>query len=72
VKELGILDADDPVDIVVEYETRPGEIVKRNIAVPVLGDNSYQVIAIDQDNVKRLNVELKHSGAVPFITFCRR
>jgi len=71
VKELGLLDVDDPVDIVVEYETNSGSISKRTTSVNILGENSYQVVEIDQDNVKWLKVKLTRSAAVTFITFCK-
>lgn len=70
VKELGILDADYEISIIVDYETSNGSIATRIIPVPILGDNSFQVVEIDQENVKWLKVDLTRSGAVTFISFC--
>jgi len=69
VKELGILDADDVVTIVVVYLSSTG-LEQREIAVPLLGDNSAQTIEIDQEGVKWIKIMLERSGAVSDITFC--
>lgn len=71
VKELGILDVDYDVSIIIDYQKSNGSIATRTIAVPKLGDNSFQVVEIDQDNVKWLKVDMDRSGAITFITFCR-
>ena len=38
--------------------------------MPLLGDNSYQTVIIDQANVKWIKVMFARSGAVTSITFC--
>lgn len=70
VKELGLLDIDYNSKIIVEYEVSPGKIASRTIHIPMLGDNSFQVVEIDQDNVKWLKLVLDRSGAVTYISFC--
>jgi len=70
VKELGILDVDYEVNIIIDYVTSNGSIATRTIPVPLLGDNSFQVVEIDQDNVKWLKVDMTRSGAVTYIVFC--
>jgi hypothetical protein len=71
VKEIGLLDMDYSADVIVEYLTSSGSIATRIIPVSILGDNSYQVVEIDQANVKWLKLRMQRSGAVTFITFCR-
>ena len=69
VKEIGLLDIDEEATVIVVTQTSTG-FEEREIAVPVLGDNSYQVLEIDQDNVKWIKVMLTRSGAVTSVTFC--
>ena len=70
VYEIGLLDIDYAATVVVVYEKSPGELDEYEIAVPLLGDNSFQTLIIDQANVKWIKVMLARSGAVTFITFC--
>jgi hypothetical protein len=70
VKELGLLDVDYEVSIIVDYDNGNGSIATRIIQVPILGDNSFQVVEIDQANVKWLKVVFTRSGAVTSISFC--
>jgi hypothetical protein len=69
VKELGLLDVDYDTIVVVVTQT-PSGFSEREIVVPLLGDNSYQVLEIDEENVKWIKVMFKRSGAVTSITFC--
>lgn len=71
VKDLGLLDIDYDSFITVEYETASGSIASYDIVLPMLGDNSYQVVEIDQENVKWLKLNFDRSGAVTFIRFCQ-
>ena len=69
VYELGMLDVDYGVTIEVGYETSTG-FQQQNIRVPLLGDNSYQVVGINQANVKWIKVKLTRSGAITSIKLC--
>jgi hypothetical protein len=48
----------------------PNGFSEREIVVPLLGDNSYQVLEIDEGNVKWIKVVFERSGAITSITFC--
>ena len=69
VYELGLLDIDYEAVVEVGYETLTG-FKQRNIPVPLLGDNSYQVLAINQANVKWIKVKIERSGAITSIKLC--
>jgi hypothetical protein len=70
VYELGMSDVDYGVTIEVGYETSTG-FQQQNIRVPLLGDkNSYQVVGINQANVKWIKVKLTRSGAITSIKLC--
>jgi hypothetical protein len=69
VYELGLLDVDYEVIVEIGYETSTG-FKEREIVVPLLGDNSYQVLAIDQANVKWIKVKFERSGAITSIKLC--
>lgn len=69
VKEIGLLDIDYGTTVIVVTETATG-FAEREIIVPLLGDNSYQTVTIDEDNVKWIKVMLVRSGGVTHVTFC--
>jgi hypothetical protein len=70
VYELGMSDVNYGVTIEVGYETSTG-FQQQNIRVPLLGDkNSYQVVGINQANVKWIKVKLTRSGAITSIKLC--
>lgn len=50
VEEIGLLDIDYATTVFVVYEKDDGTMAEREIVVPVLGDNSYQTLPIDQAN----------------------
>ena len=70
VYEIGLLDVDYATKVVIVYEKSPGTLEEYEITVPLLGDNSYQTVIIDQANVKWIKVMFARSGAVTSITFC--
>jgi len=69
VYEIGLLDIDYETSITVMYESLSDNISTKTIQVPLLGDNSFQVVEVGIDNVKQLVVTMKRSGAVAFISF---
>jgi len=70
VYEIGLMDVDYETDIEVTYHDENGKKQTATIEVPLAGDNSVQVLAINYDNVSQLKLNLSRSGAVTFITFC--
>jgi hypothetical protein len=64
-----MLDVDYGVTIEVGYKTSTG-FQQQNIRVPLLGDNSYQVVGINQAIVKWIKVKLTRSGAITSIKLC--
>jgi hypothetical protein len=70
VKDIGLLDVDYKTSIIITYMPESGKTKEKTISVPLLGDNSYQLLSIDTDNVVQLVVAMQRSGAVTSITFC--
>jgi hypothetical protein len=70
VSEIGLLDIDEPTSVVVIYENEVGAHIEKVIAVPILGDNSFQVVKIDTERVRWIKVMMEKSGAVTYIKFC--
>jgi hypothetical protein len=71
VSSIGLLDVDYKTLITVLYMTASGEMAEpKNIQVPQLGDNSYQLLSIDTDNVVQLVLRMTRSAGVTSITFC--
>lgn len=52
VYEIGLLDIDEATSIVVIYENEDGDLLEKEITVPILGDNSKQMVVIDTDRGK--------------------
>lgn len=50
--------------------TPAGNMSQKVIAVPLLGDNSFQKVPIDTPNVKQLVIDAERSLGVASITFC--
>ena len=50
--EIGLLDIDYATSIVVVYENEAGDLLEKEITVPILGDNSKQTVGIDTDKGK--------------------
>jgi hypothetical protein len=70
VKNIGLLDVDYETMIIITYMSESDEMEEKRISVPLLGDNSYQLVSIDTDNVMQLVVAMRRSAAVTSITFC--
>jgi hypothetical protein len=66
VSEIGLLDIDYDALLIITYHDGGVDVID----VPVLGDNSFQKIAINKWNVKRMVLDLTRSGAITFISFC--
>ena len=69
VKEIGMLDVDYDTKLEIEFD-HPSGITRRTITVPLLGNNSYQIIDIDLENVRTIKLKLTRSGSVSFVSFC--
>jgi hypothetical protein len=71
VSSIGLLDVDYKTLITVQYMTESGEMAEpKKIQVPQLGDNSYQLLSIDTNNVMQLVLRMTRSAAVTSLTFC--
>ena len=66
VKNIGLLDIDYEATITILLNNED----EREIAIPLLGDNSYQLLALGDENVKQLKFTASRSGAVASLTFC--
>lgn len=69
VKEIGLLDVDYSARLYVQFDHSSGTAL-RTMNIPLLGDNSYQVIDIDIEGVRSMTLELSRSGAISHVTFC--
>jgi glucose/arabinose dehydrogenase len=70
VYDIGLLDIDEKTTLKVKYRTGNGLKAKR-INVPLLGNNSYQKVDINTQDVVQIKVVATRSAAVSSITFCR-
>ena len=70
VYDIGLLDVDYKTTLRVKYRTDNG-LKEKEIYVPLLGDNSYQKVAINTQNVVQIKLVATRSAAVSSITFCR-
>ncbi len=70
VFNIGLLDIDYETSLVVIHETEEGELTEYTIDVPILGDNSFQILEINQERVRWIKVMFSRSGAVTFVKFC--
>lgn len=73
IYELSLLDVDYPISITVVYLDSDGDTRERRpIDVPITGDNSFQTVDIQEEDVVQLRLTLKRSGAIPYIRgkFC--
>jgi hypothetical protein len=70
VDEIGLLDIDYAMIVVVVYEDENGTIEEDTLDVPLLGNNSKQVLDINQERVRWIKVMFGRSGAVTHIKFC--
>jgi hypothetical protein len=73
VYEIGLLDIDEKARLNVRYPGTlypRGYVQSKTIDVPNLGDNSFQIVKIDQINVEEMTLEMEGSGAITYIKFC--
>lgn len=74
IRSIGLLDIDYAAILKVTFMNDEGELEDTNIMAPLLGDNSYQLLFLDEDKiagpVQSLKLILARSGAVSSITFC--
>jgi hypothetical protein len=66
VYEMGFLDVDYETTITIVHD----ETEVTTIAVPIMGDNSYQVMEINIANVDMIKVTARNSAAVTHISLC--
>jgi uncharacterized protein (DUF2141 family) len=74
IYELSFLDIDDFISVTVVSLDSGGNTKERPpIDLPMTGDNSFQAVEIQEEDVVQLRVTLKRSGAIPYIRgkFCR-
>jgi hypothetical protein len=70
-ESLGLLDMDYASFITILTESDSGEMEELpTIDIELLGDNSFQTMNINVENVKQLRVSMARSGAVTDIAFC--
>jgi hypothetical protein len=69
VYEMGLLDIDYATTVKVVYENGDGSTSENDLVVPLLGDNSFQVLKIRQAAVRSIKVIMARSGAVTYIMF---
>lgn len=70
VDEMALLDIDYETKITILYVTPGGNMSQKVIDVPLLGDNSYQVVKIETANVKQIVVTATRSLGIASISFC--
>lgn len=70
VFSFGILDADYRITVKVFYMSDDGVMLEKTIYVPLLGDNSYQVVPVETPNVVRIVIDMERSGAITYLHFC--
>jgi hypothetical protein len=72
VGEIGLLDVDEDIRVEVLYRSTDGLMMKMNFTAPVLGENSYQLLAINTPNVQQVKVVPQRSVAVTSLYFCHK
>lgn len=70
VESVALLDIDYETKIIIIYMTPNGNMSQKTINVPLLGDNSYQVVEIDTPNVKQMIIDAERSLGVASLKFC--
>jgi hypothetical protein len=74
VGNIGLLDVDENISVEVLYKLTPSTLTSTTayFTAPVLGDNSYQLLAINLPNVQQVKVIPQRSVAVTSLYFCHR
>jgi hypothetical protein len=70
VKDIGLLDVDYSTTISITFMNEDGDMDVKTMAVPELGDNSYQLLSIDASQVKQLKISMERSVGVSSLTYC--
>lgn len=70
VYEIGLMSIHEETTLTVVYHDESGMRVTKDIDVPLLGDNSIQVVHINLPNVRKVMLTLTCTGSVTFLTFC--
>jgi hypothetical protein len=70
VYNIGLLDVDYKTSITVVYRLNNGKLTTKKINVPLLGDNSFQLLSINIANVKQIKITMQRSAAVTSISYC--
>ena len=70
VYDIGLLDVNYNASITVIYQATNGNMKRKKITVPILGDNSYQALPINTANVRQILLTMVRSAAVTSISFC--
>ncbi len=74
VKNIGLLDVDYPSMVQTLFADKNGETRNANIMVPILGDNSYQLLPLNVEEVtgpvKKISLIMSRSVGVSSIAFC--
>ena len=71
VYSIGLMDIDYRTSITVVYIDDNGKMQEKPpISVPNRGDNSLQIIYLNEMNVVQLRLTMKCSGAITSLTFC--
>lgn len=70
VKNIGLVDVDYATTITIMFTNEEGNMDTKNIAVPQLGDNSFQLLSIDTSHVFQLKISMERSVGVSSLTYC--
>ena len=70
ISEIGLLDIEYFTRVEVSLDNGKWGFTNKVMQVPILGDNSFQVVRIDTERVIQIKVIMSRSGAVTFISFC--
>lgn len=70
VYSIGLLDIDYDTTLKVMYMNEAGKALMKYVDVPILGDNSYQVVSIETARVYKIVLDMERSGAITYIHFC--
>lgn len=74
VKNVGLLNVEQPSIIQIAFIGEGGEVEDTNVILPILGVNSYQLLPLDvgevTGSVKKVTLVMTSSAAVSSLAFC--
>jgi len=70
IYKMGLLDINYKSYLAVSTKDYTGKVAKKDVPIPMLGDNSYQTLVININNIIKLDLNLCRSGGVAFLSFC--